>query len=166
MFGIPMHPLVVHFPIVLAVLLPIFALVALIAIGRGMTTRRAWAIPVVLAAALAGSSFVATRTGEGDEERVERLVPEQAMHAHEEAGERMLLFSGVLLLLTAVGLVRGRVGSAGRLVGTIGAVGLLAAAVQVGHSGGTLVYQHGAAAAHTTNAPDLTLGGDHDDDDR
>lgn len=165
MFGIPMHPLVVHFPVALAVLLPIFALVALWAIRRGMTPARAWAVPVVLAAALAGSAFAATRTGEGDEERVERVVPEQSLHEHEESGERFLVLSGALLLVSAAGLVRGTVGSAGRLLGTLGAVVLLAAAVQVGHSGGTLVYRHGAASAHSGPAA-VTLGAGEDDDDR
>ena len=78
MTGIPLHPLIVHFPIVLAVLLPISALVALWAIRKGATARRAWAAPLVIAAALAGSAFVATETGEGDEERVEDIVGDRA----------------------------------------------------------------------------------------
>ena len=149
MSGVPLHPLVVHFPIVLAVLLPISAIVALWAIGKGTTARRAWAVPVALAVALALGSFAATRTGEQEEEVVEEVVAESAIHDHEEAGERFLVLSGVLLAIIAAGLVRGTVGRAARLLGTVGAVALVAAAVQVGHSGGSLVYRHGAASAYT-----------------
>ena len=61
---LPLHPLVVHFPIVLAVLLPISAAVALWAIRKGTTPRRAWAVPVIMAVALALSALVAVKTGE------------------------------------------------------------------------------------------------------
>lgn len=40
MFGIPLHPLVVHFPGVLAVLLPISVVIALWVIRKGATPRR------------------------------------------------------------------------------------------------------------------------------
>jgi len=42
----PLHPAVVHFPIVLALLLPIFAIGALWTIRRGARPRRAWGIPL------------------------------------------------------------------------------------------------------------------------
>lgn len=147
--GIPLHPLIVHFPIVLSVLLPISVLVALWTIRKGTTTRRAWAAPLVLAAALTASAWVATETGEQDEDRVERVVAESAIHGHEEAAERFLVLSGALLLVAAVGLVPRTVGQAARLLTAVGALGLLAAGVQVGHSGGELVYRHGAASAYT-----------------
>jgi len=147
--GIPLHPLVVHFPVVLAVLLPISALVALRVIGKGTTPRSAWALPVAVAAALTVSAFVATETGEREEDRVERVVGDAAVHGHEEAAERFLVLSGVLLLVAAVGLAPRTVGEAARLLTAVGAVGLLAAGVQVGHSGGELVYRHGAASAYT-----------------
>ena len=83
----PLHPMVVHFPMVLVVLLPIFAVGALIAIRRGARPRTAWGITTLVAAALAISSFVAVRTGEAEEDRVERIVQEAAMHKHEEAAE-------------------------------------------------------------------------------
>jgi uncharacterized membrane protein len=148
MFGIPLHPLVVHFPVVLAVLLPISAIVALWAIRKGATPRKAWAVPVAFAAALAASAWVATQTGSAQEDRVERVVARGAIHGHEEAAERFLVLSGVLVLVAAGGLVRGTVGRAARYVSAVGALGLVAAAAQVGHSGGVLVYREGAASAY------------------
>lgn len=145
----PLHPAVVHFPIVLSVLLPLVALGALWAIRGGASMRRAWAVPLALAGALAASSWMAVETGEAEEDRVEEVVGERALHEHEEAAERFLVLSGALLLLTATGMAGGQLGRAGRMLSTVGAVGLIAAGVQVGAAGGELVYEHGAGNAYT-----------------
>jgi uncharacterized membrane protein len=152
MSGIPLHPLIVHFPVVLAVLLPIAIVVALWVIRKGGASRRAWSVPVAIAVALAVSAWVATETGESQEDRVERVIAEGALHGHEEAAERFLVLSGVLALVAVAGLARGTVGRAARITAAIGAVGVLGAGIQVGHSGGLLVYREGAASAYA-NAP-------------
>lgn len=144
----PLHPAVVHFPIVLAFLLPLFAVGALVAIRKGARPRRAWSLPLAIGAALTLSSWVAIETGEAQDERVERVVAEQPLETHEERAELFLTLSGVLLLVSATGLARGVVGRAGRITTTVGAVALVVAAAQVGHSGGELVYRHGAASAY------------------
>ena len=149
MFGMPLHPLVVHFPIVLAMLLPISAGVALWAVRKGATPRKAWTVPLALAVAVTLSAWVSTQTGESQEDRVERVVARGALHGHEEAAERFLVLSGVLVLVAAGGLARGTIGRAARYVAAAGTLGLVVAAAQVGHSGGTLVYRHGAANAYT-----------------
>lgn len=147
----PLHPAVVHFPIVLAFLLPLFAIGALVAIRKGARPLRAWSLPLAVGAALTLSSWVAVETGEQQDERVERVVPEQPLETHEERAELFLTLSGVLLLVSATGLVRGVVGRAGRITATVGAIALVVAAAQVGHSGGELVYRHGAASAYVPN---------------
>ena len=158
----PLHPAIVHFPVVLAFLLPIFALGALWTIRRGTTARRAWAVPVALSAALALSAWVAVQTGEAQDERVERVVAEQPLETHEEAAELFLTLTGVLVLVTAAGLAPGLVGRAARGVATGGAVALVILAANVGHSGGELVYRYGAASAYTepgaTSASAPTVG--------
>jgi len=146
---LPLHPLVVHFPIVLAVLLPISAVWALWAVRKGTTVRRVWAVPVAIAAALAVSALVAVKTGEAQDERVERVVAEQPLESHEEAAETFLALSTGLALLVAAGLLGGRAGTVARTLGSVGAVGLVAVAAYVGHSGGKLVYEYGAASAYT-----------------
>src|SRR5690348_6821402 len=55
----PLHPAVVHFPIVLAFMLPLFAIGALVAIRRGARPLRAWSLPLAVGAALTLSSWVA-----------------------------------------------------------------------------------------------------------
>jgi uncharacterized membrane protein len=158
----PLHPALVHFPIVLAMLLPILAAGTLVAIRKGAAIRRAWALPVFLSAALFASAFAATRSGEAEEDRVERVVGERPLHAHEEAAEQFLLLSGFLLVITAAGLAGGTLGRAGRILATLGAAGLVAAAIQVGHSGGELVYTHGAGNAYSGPTAEPTTGGGGD----
>ena len=116
----PLHPAVVHFPIVLACLLPLFAIGALVAIRRGARPLRAWSLPLAVGAALTLSSWVAVQTGESQDERVERVVGNAPLEAHEEAAELFLTLSGVLLLVSATGLVGGVVGRAGRITATVG----------------------------------------------
>lgn len=149
----PLHPAVVHFPIVFAVLLPIVVGVALWAIRRGARPARAWAIPLALAAALLLSAFVAIRTGEAEEDRVENLVGESVIHEHEEAAERFLVVSAVVLVVAAFGLLRGNLGTAARLLTTAGSIVVLATGVLVGKAGGELVYEHGAAGAYAQDGP-------------
>lgn len=144
----PLHPAVVHFPIVFAVLLPFIAAGALWAIRRGTTPRRAWLFPLALAAALTLSAIVAVKSGQAQENRVENIVGERPVHGHEEAAELFLVLSGLLLAVAVVGLAPGLVGRAARIVATVGTLGVLGAGYQVGASGGELVYHHGAASVY------------------
>lgn len=143
----PLHPAVVHFPMVLAALLPLSAVVALWAIYRGAPALPVWAVPLAIAALLTGTGWLALQTGAAEEERVEAVVSEAAIHEHEEAAERFLLFASVVTLIAAAGLARGNLGSAARLLATAGTAVVLLAAVQVGAKGGDLVYVHGAGSA-------------------
>lgn len=148
----PLHPAVVHFPVVLAVLLPLVAAGALWAIRHGSRPLRAWAVPLAFAGALAASAWAAVETGEAQDERVERVVAEQPLETHEDMAELFLTLSGVLLLVTGAGLAPGLVGRSARVLATAGAAALVVAAVRVGHTGGELVYRYGAASAYAPAA--------------
>lgn len=155
----PLHPAIVHFPIALSVLLPFFAVGAMWAIRRGSRPRMAWGVTTALFAALSLSSWVAVQTGEQQDERVEEVVAEAPLDTHEEAAEAFLLFSLGVLGVAAIGLLPGRVGTGARMLGTLGSVALLGAGYRVGHSGGELVYQYGAASAYTMGGT-VERGGD------
>ena len=142
----PLHPAVVHFPIVFMAVLPLVAAGALWAIRRGAAPARAWAVPVALSILLTLSAWAALQTGEAQEDRAEDLVGEQVLQRHEEAAERFLLLSGIVLAIGAAGLLRGPAGRAARAVATVAAAGLLVAGYQVGHSGGAVAYGDGASA--------------------
>jgi uncharacterized membrane protein len=169
----PLHPAIVHLPIALVILIPIFAFGALWAIHRGAAVRKVWGLPVGLMVLLVASAWLALETGEREEEAVEAVVAESAIESHEEAAERFLFVGATVLVLISVGLLSGRLGGVARWTGAAGTLLLLAAGVQVGHLGGELVYRHGAAAAYVDSTP----GGDEmsgdgerrerrDDDDR
>jgi uncharacterized membrane protein len=145
----PLHPAVVHFPVVLAFLLPISAIAAIWTIRKGARVTRAWVVPLAIAGTLALSAWVSAETGESQEEKVEEVVAEAPMHAHEEAAGLFVTGSAVLLLITVAGLVKGVAGRIGRVATAIGAIGLVGGAAYVGHTGGELVYTHGAASAYT-----------------
>jgi hypothetical protein len=144
----PLHAAVVHLPMALAVLLPLAALVALVAIKRGAAPRPTWGVMVLMVALLIGSGLVAKETGEDGEDRVEQLVPETALEAHEEAADRFLVVGAVVLVLSLVGLRRDRLGGGARIAATLGTIAVLAAGWSVGHAGGELTYRYGGAAAY------------------
>ena len=152
----PLHPSIVHFPVVLAFLLPLFVAGAIWAIRRGANARRAWLLPLASSAALALSAYVAVQTGGRDGERVERVVSEQAVESHEEMAEAFLAGSAVIVAVALTGLVGGVPGRVARVLTGVGAVVLAGLVVRVGHSGGQLVYRYGAAAAYTSQPTGAT----------
>ena len=145
--ALPLHPALVHLPVAFALLLPLLALVTAVAIARGWLPARSWALVVLLHVLLAGSAWRAEQAGHHDEERVEKIVPRDAIETHEERAERFVLFCGAALLVTAAGLLAGGPGGVARGAAVVLAAGLTVAAIRTGESGGALVYQHGAASA-------------------
>lgn len=145
----PLHPKIVHLPIALAVLMPLLAAGLLAAWRLGTLPRRTWWIAVMLQVLLVGSGVASLRTGEADEEKVERLVGEQPIEAHEEAAERFVWGAGVVLLLAvAAAAMKGeKAGTAIALATVAGTVVVLFLGYRTGEAGGHLVYQHGAASA-------------------
>jgi uncharacterized membrane protein len=176
MSSIPLHPAIVHLPLGLAAVLPVLAAVAAWAIVTDRVTVRAWFAVVGLQAVLLAGALFALKTGEADEERVEEVVAESAIEAHEEQAELFTWAAGGILGLTALGLLYASPRS--RKLGqplvyaapiALGVQTLLA--IQVGHAGGELVYTHGAAAAHVgaagpgADAGEAAAERDDDDDD-
>lgn len=153
----PLHPAVVHFPVVLAVLMPLVILVATVAIRRGFPARQTWGAVLALQLFLVLSSWVAMETGEKEEEKVEEVVAEQAIEAHEEAAELFIILTGVTLLVAGAGLLSGGKGEAGRYAALVASLVVLGAGARVGHLGGELVYKHGAAQAYVQSGGGAAL---------
>jgi len=149
----PLHPAVVHFPLVLAVLFPFVAVVALYASRRPAARRAAWLGLVVMALLLVGSAWLSIETGQRQEDVVERVVSEQFIHGHEEAAEGLLIGAVVVLGIVLAGLLPGKTGKVARWASIAGGVAVLLLAFRVGASGGALVYEHGAASAYVNTAP-------------
>lgn len=153
----PLHPIVVHFPIVLSILLPLVAAGALYAVSRGARPMRAWGITIAVAAALTLSAWVATETGEQQEERVEDVVGESRLDAHASAGESLFYASIGVLAVLALGLAPANTGRVARYVGAAATLTVAAASFKVGMTGGDLVYKYDAASAYAK--PDTTAAG-------
>lgn len=165
---LPLHPKIVHLPIALAVLMPLLTGGVLLAIWRDWLPQRAWSLVFAGQLLLVGSGMLAMRSGEADEERVERVVPEAAIGAHEAAAERFVWGGGVLLGLMLLPLVvrrpRARLAvGAATFADTLVVLGL---GYQVGQKGGELVYGHNAGAAFAgataTGGPPMSRDGDDD----
>ncbi len=144
----PLHPALVHFPIVLALLAPLLAAGFLWAIQSGRLPARAWLAVVVLQAVIFGSAWVTAETGEEEEERVERVVREDPIEEHEEAAEWFIWIAAVTLPIAGAGVLNGSPGTGARVLAVVGTVLTALAVARVGHTGGELVYRHGAALAY------------------
>jgi len=151
----PLHPAVVHLPMALAVLAPIFSVGAVVAVRRGARPLKSWSLAVAMFLALSASAWFSIETGEDQEERVERVVSEAVLDSHANAAENFLWLSIGVLGVAAVGLLNGRIGTTGRIIATAGSALLLVAGYRVGHSGGELVYTHGAASAYVDSTAAL-----------
>jgi hypothetical protein len=165
------HPKVVHIPMALGALMPLVTAAIALAWWRKWLPARSWVLAVALQVVLLASGVVALQTGETEEDRVEHIVPEPVVEAHEEAAEVFVWASGAVLGLMLLALVtsRRRPGLPLAAVATVGSLVVLGLGYRTGQAGGELVYQHGAANAY------LTPGGEalplprersrHDDDD-
>lgn len=144
----PLHPAMVHFPIALASLVPMFAILAALAIRAGWIPTRAWLAVVLMQAILAGSAWVAHETGENEEEKVEKVVEERYIEEHEEAADLLLWSAAITFAISLVGVAGGTVGTVGRAVSILAMFVVAGASVPAGKLGGELVYHHGAASAY------------------
>jgi hypothetical protein len=156
----PLHPALVHFPIAVAVMLPLAAAGVAIAIAAGWLDRRSWVLVVALHAFGAGMAWWAVDAGHDQAERVVKAVPgiKRFVHEHAEHGEQLAWgFTGTWIL-TAAGLLGGTAGRRARVLAVIGAAVVAGLAVPTGESGGALVYRHGAASAYTEHAAGAAQG--------
>lgn len=149
-----LHPLIVHFPIALLLIAPLFVLVgAFLPPDKG----RAWFLAALVLMAIGTlSSFVAVSTGKAAGEMADRNAAVNAvLERHEELAETTrivfaaftVIFATIILAPMAMRRVPGRVTSS--LLALVfllfyGAGGLLL--VNTAHNGGRLVHELGVHA--------------------
>lgn len=144
----PLHPAIVHFPIVL-ILLGAITAIAAAASPRDVLSRISaivWFLAVV-------GALAATWSGDKEEDKAELADPkaEQILEEHEKWGERSrnAAIFAALAAGTAVALLK-RSPRLSRGAAAITAVISLAASwsvIQAGHYGGLLVYRHGVGVS-------------------
>jgi uncharacterized membrane protein len=136
MFGLELHPAVVHFPIALTTV----GAVAAVVYGFFRKEWLRWYAPILLTLALlgAGASYF---SGKSSEDRAEKLgVPEAPMEEHEESSLWALGATGLACLLSWATHARGR----GVWVAALLALLAFSTMLRTGHLGGKLVYMYGA----------------------
>jgi uncharacterized membrane protein len=145
-----LHPLVVHFPIALLLVAPIFLIIGIARREQG----RPWLLAAFLLTVLGTvAAWVAVSTGEAAGELAER-TPEinAAIERHQPLGELVrTLFTVITLLFAAIlfgpGLLRRKLAPRVNLAALILFLGIFGvgalAVVHTGHEGGRLVHEFG-----------------------
>ena len=105
MSGLPLHPALVHLPLGLAFVMPFLAVSLAWALWMRRVPRLTWAIVVALQTVLLGGGLVALRTGEAQEDRVEKLVGEAAIARHEVAARQFVWVAALTLSFSVAGLL-------------------------------------------------------------
>ena len=140
-FLAPFHPQLVHFPVALILVALLFDVIGRLA-DLEWWRKAAFAL-LVFGVLGAGAAVL---SGEPAGERAERFsVPEQAVDAHEEAGE-LALWVGIAALVARIAAAivrRGRTPVSGLAFLLLFATAALVTVA--GFRGGKLVYEHGAA---------------------
>jgi uncharacterized membrane protein len=175
-----MHPLVVHFPIALLFVAPLFVVAGLLLRDRGRPFLLSALALLVLGTA---GAFVATATGEAGEDAAEAVpAAEATLERHEELAVQARNAFAALTVLYAVVLLGPALfkRTPRRAVTAVALSAFLALDVaglvllaNAAHYGGQLVHAQGvraAAAPGTAEGPAATTaesrrGGDDDDDD-
>lgn len=161
----PLHPALVHFPIVLLLLGAPIAVLAVFVRKCHLPALAA----IVLALGASGA-VVATFTG-GQAAELAGELPgstEKVLDEHEEWGERARNFGAAAAVLAVLSAAFVRKPAAARIAGAVAALAACAAALsvaQAGHYGGQVVYKHGvgvnpAAGAAGTSDEAVRPGAD------
>ncbi len=148
-----LHPLVVHFPIALIMVAPLFVLLALLIKPR---TREFIGVSALLMILAAGGALMATSTGSAAEHLAEKVPGAKAiLHEHEELGESAEVFAIALAAALVVGfgslciwrqkIPRGIILGFGVVYLIAHAAGMLVVA-NTAHQGGRLVHEVGVRA--------------------
>lgn len=149
--NLPLHPVVVHLPVAIVILMPVVTGLVAILYKKDVLKKVGLVIIVFFHLLLSGTSYLALETGEDEEHTVEKVVSEKFIEEHEEKAETFMaaslvvLAGSVILLVLPVG-VMFNYGLSALLTAQLVLIFL---GYLVGHSGGELVYVHGAASAYS-----------------
>lgn len=146
---VPVHPLIVHIPMVITFILPFLIIAFALMIRKNKMNAKGWLIIIGLQSAVVMGGYISLETGETEEHVVEKFVDKKIIHKHEEAAE-IFVGASVLALVLSIGafFLRREIGFPVKIA--IAGVTVLAGylAFRTGELGGELVYQHGAANAY------------------
>jgi len=138
----PLHPAVVHFPIVLMLAAPFVTAFVLWKMKGAASRLKTWLIVPVLLASVAISGFAAMQTGEEGEELAEEIVEHDVIEKHEEQGKQFFWFALASVVVAAAAFASGQIGLTLRILTLVMTIVGAVLVTRTGHSGGTMVYDH------------------------
>lgn len=146
---VPLHPVIVHLPIALTIILPFLILVFTFLIKSNKLSAQTWLVIIGLQLVTTVSGYVALETGENEEALVQKVVDKKLIHHHEESAE---IFVGstvlALVLSVAVFFLRRELQFPVHLIVCVISFISCYLVYETGGTGGELVYRHGAAGAY------------------
>ncbi len=146
MVEVPLHPALVHIPLGLAAVMPLLVAGITLCVVKQRCSRRAFWLAAALQALLALGAFFGMRTGEAEEDKVEKVVAKKVIEEHEAAAKAFTIAAAATCGLLAVAALLA-IPLLGWLA-TLGTLAVLGLGIWTGKLGGELVYQHGAASAY------------------
>lgn len=151
---VPLHPMMVHFPMAITFILPILVLVFAFMIKMNKMSAKSWLVIIGLQLAVVVSGYVALETGENEEVAVGKVLSKDLIHEHEEAAEIFVGSTVIALALSVAAFFLRKELSFSVKLG-VACIGLISCylAYRTGLLGGELVYKHGAAAAYSDEGP-------------
>lgn len=150
MISAPLHPAIVHVPIGISFVLPLFALGATLLLWRRHSHKSVWIMVVVLQAVVLAGGVASTNTGEADRRQTVVLVGSRYLDPHEEHGRNFNVSAAISLALGVASLFPGpgAIANASRVAAVAATAASASLAYAAGRSGGELVYRRGAARAY------------------
>lgn len=146
---VPFHPLIAHFPLTLAFILPVLIVIFAFMIKINKMTPRGWLIIVGLQLVTTITGYVALESGEIEEELVQKVVPKEYIHEHENTAE-IFVGSTVIALVVSIAafFLRKELQFYVKLCVALLSLVSCFFGYKTGKLGGELVYKHGAAGVY------------------
>jgi len=150
---VPLHPIIVHFPIALTFIVSLLILVFAFMIKTNKMSHKTWLIIIGLQIATTATGYMALETGEDEEHSVEKVLDKKLIHEHEEAAEIFVGSTVIALVLSiAAFFLKSQIQFLAQLVVCLVSLVSCYLVYNTGSSGGELVYVHGAARAYAQNS--------------
>ncbi len=135
--GLPLHPLLNHFPIVLSFT---FFILFCLKFWLNIEPKQFWNWALVFSCLFIVSTKAAEWSGEKEEHRIETEQNHEALEHHEHWGERVLYISAFMLALSILGYFTWWPAVFYGFGAT--SVAIVVIVMLTGHSGAELVYKH------------------------
>lgn len=145
----PFHPVIVHIPLVISLIMPILVLIFAVMIKLNKLSPRGWLVIIGFQLMTTISGYVALESGEIEEDIVEKIVDKKYINEHENAAE-IYVGSTVLVLVfcIAVFFISEKLQLKMQILIALLAIASSALGYRAGKYGGELVYKYGAASAY------------------